>query len=70
MSAVAVLLVCGRVSCLQVGSFSVGSLSLQRAFAQLDLLRPGVLLMLVLYGASCVRPAQYVFTVRCLPPRG
>ena len=68
--AVAVLLVCGRVSRLLVGSFGVGSLSLQRALAHLDLLRAGVLLVAVLAGASCVRPARYVFTVRRLPTAG
>ena len=70
VSAVAVLLVCGRVSCLLVGSFGVGSLSLQRALAQSDLLRAGVLLVAVLVGASCVGPARYVFTVRRLPIAG
>ena len=68
--AVAVLLVCGRVSRLLVGSFGVGSLSLQRALAQSDLLRAGVLLVAVLVGASCVGPARYVFTVRRLPTVG
>ena len=53
VSAVAVLLVCGRVSCLLVGSFRVGSLSLQRAPAQSDLLRAGVISVAVLVGASC-----------------
>ena len=70
VSAVAVLLVCGRVSCLLVGSFGVGSLSLQRALAQSDLLRAGVLLVAVSVGASCVGPAWYVFTVRRLPTTG
>ena len=65
--AVVVLLVCGRVSRLLVGLFGVGSLSLQRALAQSDLLRAGVLLVAVLVGASCVGPARYVFTVRRLP---
>ena len=64
------VLVCGRVSRLLVGSFGVGSLSLQRALAQSDLLRAGVLLVAVLAGASCVGPARYVFTVRRLPTAG
>ena len=68
--AVAVLLVCGRVSRLLVGSFGFGSLSLQRALAQSDLLRAGVVLVAVLAGASCVGPAWYVFTVRCLLTAG
>ena len=68
--AVAVLLVCGRVSCLLVGSFGVGSLWLQRALVPSDLLRAGVLLVAVLVGASCVGPARYVFTVRRLPTVG
>ena len=68
--AVAVLLVCGRVSRLLVGAFGVGSLSLQRALAQSDLLRAGVLLVAVLVGASCVRQARYVFTGRRLPTAG
>ena len=66
MSAVAVFLVCGRVSRLLVGSFGVGFLSLQRVFAQLDLLLAGVLFMVVLVGASCVGLARYVFILRCL----
>ena len=70
VSAVAVLLVCGRFSRLLVGSFGVGSLWLQRAFAQLDLLRAGVLLVVVLVGVSCVGLAGYVFTVRRLPTAG
>ena len=70
VSAVAVLLVCGRVSRLWVGSFGVGSLLMQRALAQSDLLRAGVLLVVVLVGASCVGPARYVFTVRPLPTAG
>ena len=70
VSAVVVLLVCGCVSRLLAGAFGVGSLSLQRAFAQLDLLRAGVLLVVVLVGASCVGPARYVFTVRRLPTAG
>ena len=68
--AVVVLLVCGRVSRLWVGLFGVGSLSLQRALAQSDLLRAGVLLVAVLVGASCVGPARYVITVRRLPTVG
>ena len=70
MFAVVALLVCGRVSRLLVGLFGVGSLSLQRALAQSDLLRAGVLLVAVLVGASCVGPARYVFTVRRLPTAG
>ena len=61
---------CGPVSRLLCGSFGVGSLSLQRALAQSDLLRAGVLLVAVLVGASCVGPAQYVFTARRLPTSG
>ena len=68
--AVAVYLVCGSVSCLLVGLFGVGSLSLQRALAQSDLLRAGVLLVAVLAGASCVGPARYAFPVRRLPTAG
>ena len=70
MFAVVVLLVCGRVSRFSVGLFGVGSLSLQRALAQSALLRAGVLLVAVLVGASCVGPALYVFTVRCIPSVG
>ena len=70
LSVVAVSLACGRVSRLLVGSFAVGSLSLQRAFTQSDLLRAGVLLVVVLVGASCAGPARYVFTVRRLPTEG
>ena len=62
--AVVVSLVRGRVSRLLVGLFGVGSLSLQRAPAQSDLLRAGVLLVAVLVGVSCVGPVRYVFTVR------
>ena len=68
--AVVILLVRGRVSRLLVGLFGVGSLSLQRALAQSDLLRAGVLLVAVLVGASCVGLARYVFTVRRLPAVG
>ena len=68
--AVAVLLVCGRVSRLMVGLFGVGTLSLQPVLAQSDLLRAGVQLVAVLVGASCVGPARYVFSVRRLPPAG
>ena len=67
---VAVLLVCGRVSCLLVGLLGVGSLSLQQVLAQSDLLRAGVLLVAVLVGASCLGPARYVFSVRRLPHAG
>ena len=70
VSAVAVLLVCGRVSPPLIGSFGVGSLSLQRAFAQTDLLRAGVQLVVVLVGASCVGPARYVFILRRLSTAG
>ena len=70
VSAVAVLLVCGRVSCLLVGSSGVGSLSLQRALAQSDLLRAGVLLVAVLVGAISAGPARYVFNARRLPTAG
>ena len=70
VSAVAVLLVCVRVSRLLVGPFGVGSLSLQRALAQSDLLRVGVLLVVVLVGASTAGPARYVCTVRRLPTAG
>ena len=65
--AVVVLLVFGHVSRLLVGSLDVGSLSLQRALAQSDLLRAGVVLVAMFVGASCVGPARYVFTVRRLP---
>ena len=58
LSAAVVLLVHGRVSCLLVGLFGVGSLALQRALAQSDLLRAGGLLVAVLVGASCVEPAR------------
>ena len=61
--AVVVLLVRSCVSHLLVGLFGVGSLSLQRALAQSDLLHAGVLLVAVLVGANCVGPARYVFTV-------
>ena len=70
VSVVAVLLVCARFSGLLVGSFSVGSLSLQQAPAQSDSLRAGVLLVVVLVGASSVGPARYVFTMRRLPTAG
>ena len=70
VSAVVVLLVPVRVSCLLVALFGVCSLALQRALAQSDLLRAGVLLVAVLVGASCAGPAQYVFTVRRLPTVG
>ena len=68
--AVVVVLVRGGVSRLLVGLFGVRSLSLQRALAQWDLWRAGVLLVAVLVGASCVGPARYVFTVRRLPTVG
>ena len=67
-SAAVVLLVHGRVSRLLVGWFGVGSLALQQALAQLDLLRARVLLVAVLVGASCVGSARYVFTVRRSSP--
>ena len=70
VSAVAVLMVCGRVSRPPVGSFGFGSLSLQRAFAQSDLLCAGVLLVVVLVGASCVGLARYVFILRRLSTAG
>ena len=70
VSAAVVLLVRGRVSHLLVGLFGVGSLALQRALAQSDLLRAGVLLVAVLVGATCLGPARYVFTVRRLPTVG
>ena len=69
-SAAVVLLVRGHVSRLLVGLFGVGSLALQRALAQSDLLHAAVLLVAVLVGASCVGPARYVFTVRHLPNLG
>ena len=70
MSAVVAFLVRGSVGRLLVGLFGVGSLALQRALAQSDLLLAGVLLVAVLVGASCVAPARYVFTVRHLPTVG
>ena len=70
VSAAVVLLVRGRVSRLLVGLFRVGSLALQRAPAQSGLLRAGALLVAVLVGASCLGPARYVFTVRCLSTVG
>ena len=70
MPAAVVLLKCGRVSRLRVGLFGVGSLALQRALAQSDLVRVGALLVSVLVGASCVGPAWYVLTVRCPPTMG
>ena len=70
VSAVAVLLVCGRVCRPPVGSFGVDSLLLQLAFAQSDLLRAGVLLVVVLVGASCVGPARYVLILRRLSAAG
>ena len=69
-SAVVVLAVCGRVSCLLVGLFGVHSLSSQRAFAQSDLLCAGVPLVAMLVGARCVGPARYVCTVRRPPAAG
>ena len=68
-SAAVVLLVCGRVSPLMVGLFGVGSLALQRAFAQLDRVLVGALLVPVFAGASCV-VAWYVLIVRCPPTVG
>ena len=70
VSAAVVFLVQGCVSCLLVGLFGVGFLELQRALAQLDLLRPGFLLVAVLVGASWLGPARYAFTVRRLPTVG
>ena len=66
VSAAVVLLVRSRVRRLLVGLFGLGSLALQRALAQSDLLRAGVLLVAVLVGASSVGPARYGFTVRRL----
>ena len=70
VAAAVVLLVCGRGSRLMVGLFGVGSLALQRALAQSDLVHVGTLLVLVLVGASCVGPAWYVLTVRRPPTMG
>ena len=70
VSAAVVLMVSGRVSRLLVGWLGVGSLALQQALAQSDLLRACVLLVAVLVGASCVGLARYVFTVRRLPTVG
>ena len=70
VAAAVVLLVRGWVSRLLVGLLGVGSLALQRALAQSDLLRVGALLVSVLVGASCVGPARYVFTVRRPPTVG
>ena len=67
LAAAVVLLVRGRVSRLMVGLFGVGSLALQRAFAQSDVVRVGALLVSVLVGARCVGPAWYVLTVRRPP---
>ena len=64
VAAAVVLLVCGRVTRLKVGLFGVGSLALQRALAQSDLVRVGALLVSMLVGASCSGPARYVLTVR------
>ena len=58
------LLVCGRVSCLMVGLSGVGSLALQRALAQSDLVGVVALLVSMLLGASCLGPAWYVLTMR------
>ena len=70
VSAAVVLLVCGRISLLSVGSFGAGSLALQQAFAQSDRVRVGALLVPVLAGASCVGPAWYVLIVRRPPTVG
>ena len=70
LAAAVALLVCGRVSRLLVGLFGGGSLALQRAHAQSDLLRVGALLVVVLVGASLVGPARYVLTVRRVPTVG
>ena len=70
VAAAVVLLVRGRVGRLLVGLFGVGSLALQRALAQSDLVRVGALLVSPLVGASCVGPAWYAFTVRRPPTVG
>ena len=70
VAAAGVLLVCGRVCRLMVGLFVVGSLALQQALAQSDLVRVGALLVLVLVGSSCAGPAWYVVTVRRPPTMG
>ena len=70
VAAAVVLLVRCCVSRLLVGLFGVGSLALQRALAQSDLVRVGALLVLVLVGASCVGPASYFFIVRRPPTVG
>ena len=69
-AAAVVLLVRGRVSCLFVGLLGVGSLALQQALAQSDLVRGGALLVSVSVGASCVQAAWYIFTVRRPPTVG
>ena len=69
VAAAVVLLVWGHVGRLMVGLFAVGSLALQRALAQSDLVRVGALLVSTLVGACCVGPAWYVSAVRC-PPTG
>ena len=47
-----------------VGLFGVGSLALQRAPAQFDVVGVGAMLVSVLVGASYVGPAWYILTVR------
>ena len=70
VAAAVVLLVRGRVSRLMVALFGFGSLALQQALAQSDLVRVGALLVSVLVGASCVGPAWYVLTVPRPPTVG
>ena len=65
-----VLLVRGLVSHLMASLFGVGSLALQRALAQSDVVRVGALLVSVLVGPSCVGRAWYVLTVRRPPTVG
>ena len=70
VAAAVVLLVRGRVSRLLVGLFGVGSLALQQALAQSDVVPVGAVFVSLLVGASCVGPAWYVFTVRRPPTLG
>ena len=70
VAAAVVLLVRGRVSRLSVGLLGVGSLVLQQALAQSDLVRVGALLVSVVVGGSCVGPAWYAVTVRSPPTVG
>ena len=67
VAAAVVLLVHGRVSCLMVGLFGVGSLALQRAPARSDVVRVVAMLVSALVGSRCVGLAWYVLTVRCPP---